>query len=81
MQQNQMYQHQKHLEILEQYSRPHLPTPKPGFKPLTEGPKGAFIGGASAICAAALKSGDFYLGLACAFMLVVGGIIINRPHH
>lgn len=55
------------------------PTPKPGFKPLTEGTKGAFVGGASAICGAALQSGDFYLGLACAFLLVVGGIIINRP--
>lgn len=61
--------------------QPATPTPKPGFKPLTEGPKGTFIGGASAICAAALQSGDFYLGLACALMLVVGGIIINRPHH
>ena len=55
------------------------PTPKPGFKPLSEGTKGAFVGGASAICGAALQSGDFYLGLACAFLLVVGGVIINRP--
>lgn len=56
------------------------PTSKPGFKPLSEGPKGAFVGGASAICGAALQNGDFYLGLACAALLVVGGIIINRPH-
>ena len=56
------------------------PTPKPGFKPLSEGTKGAYVGGASAICGAALQSGDFYLGLACAFLLVVGGIVINRPN-
>jgi len=55
------------------------PTPKPGFKPLTNGTKGAYVGGASAVCGAALQSGDFYLGLACAFLLVVGGIVINRP--
>ena len=55
------------------------PTPKPGFKPLTDGTKGAYVGGASAVCGAALQSGDFYLGLACAFLLVVGGIVINRP--
>ena len=54
-------------------------TPKPGFKPLDNGTKGAFVGGASAVCGAALQSGDFYLGLACAFLLVVGGIVINRP--
>ena len=56
-------------------------TPKPGMKPLGEGPKGAFVGGASAICGAALQSGDFALGLACAFLLVIGGIVINRPPH
>ena len=55
------------------------PTPKPGYKPLNESQKGAFIGGASAICAAALQSGDFYLGVACAFLLVIGGIVVNRP--
>ena len=57
------------------------PTPasKPGFKPLSEGTKGAYVGGASAICGAALQSGDFFLGLACAFLLVVGGVVINRP--
>lgn len=54
------------------------PTSKPGFKLLTDGTKGTFVGGASAICGAALQSGDFYLGLACAFLLVIGGIIINR---
>jgi len=41
------------------------PTPKPGFKPLTDGTKGAYVGGASAVCGAALQSGDFYLGLFC----------------
>lgn len=51
---------------------------KPGVKSLTDGTKGAFVGGASAICGAALQIGDFYLGLACAFLLVIGGIIINR---
>lgn len=54
------------------------PTSKPGFKPISEATRGTFVGGASAICAAALQSGDFYLGLGCAFLLVVGGIIINR---
>jgi hypothetical protein len=54
------------------------PTSKPGFKPLSDTTKGTFVGGASAICAAALQSGDFYLGLGCAFLLVVGGIVINR---
>lgn len=48
-------------------------------KPLSEGSKGAFVGGASAICGATLQSGDFCLGLACAFLLVIGGIVINRP--
>ena len=52
------------------------PAAKPG---LSEGSKGAFVGGVSAICEAGLQSGDFYLGLACAFLLVMGGIIINRP--
>ena len=56
-----------------------VPTHKPGFKPLSEGTKGAFVGGASAICGAALQSGDFILGLSCAFLLVAGGVIINRP--
>ena len=55
--------------------------PKPGMKPLGEGSKGAFVGGASAICGAALQSRDFLLGLACAFLLVIGGIVINRPPH
>jgi hypothetical protein len=55
------------------------PTSKPGFKPLPEGTKGAYVGGASAVCGAALQSGDFFLGIACAFLLVVGGIVINRP--
>ena len=59
--------------------KPTPPTQKPGFKPLTDGTKGAYVGGASAICGAALQSGDFYLGLACGFLLVVGGIVINRP--
>lgn len=55
------------------------PAANPGFKPLSEGSEGAFVGGASAICGATLQSGDFYLGLACAFLLVMGGILINRP--
>ena len=54
------------------------PTQKPGFKPLSEGTKGAYVGGSSALCGVALQSGDFYLGVACAFLLVVGGIVINR---
>lgn len=57
------------------------PTPKPGFKPLSEAHKGSFVGAASAICGAASQSGDFYLGLAFAFLCVVGGIIIHRPRN
>jgi hypothetical protein len=60
---------------------PLVPVAKPGMKPLNEGVKGAFIGGSSAICGAALQSGNFALGLACAFLLVIGGIVINRPPH
>lgn len=65
----------------------NVPATKPGDtgavkpnKPLSEGTKGVFIGGASSICASALQSGDFYIGLVCAFFLVtfVGGIIVNR---
>lgn len=52
---------------------------KPGFKPLPEPARGAFIGASSAICAAALQSGDFYLGLSCGFLVIVGHILINRP--
>lgn len=55
------------------------PASKPGFKPVDAGVKGTFVGGATAICGAALQSGDFFLGVACATLLVVGGIIINRP--
>lgn len=47
-----------------------VPGNTPGFKRLSDGSKGAFVGGASAICGAALQSGDFYLGLACALLLV-----------
>ena len=54
------------------------PDSRPGFKPLGDGPKGAFIGGASTICATALQTGDFYLGLACAGLLVIGAIVVNR---
>jgi hypothetical protein len=57
---------------------PNSPNSKPGFKPLFEGTKGTFVGGAFTICAAALQSGDFYLGLGCAFMLIIGGIGVNR---
>jgi len=58
-----------------------VPVAKPGMKPLGEGTKGAFVGGASTICGAALQSGDFALGLACAFLVVIGAIVINRPPH
>ena len=58
-----------------------VPTEKPGFKALSEGTKGSFVGRAVAVCGAALQSGDFdfILGLCCALLLVAGGIIINRP--
>jgi hypothetical protein len=55
------------------------PVSKPGFQPLSEVVKGAFVGGATGICGVALQSGDFFLGLACGFLLIVGGIIMNRP--
>ena len=50
---------------------------KPGFKPLNEGIRGTLVGGVGSI---ALQSGDFLLGLSCAFLLVIGGIVVNRPH-
>ena len=53
--------------------------PKPGFKTLSEGTKSAYVGWASAICGPTLQSGDFFLGIACAFLLVVEGVVINRP--
>lgn len=53
---------------------------QPGFKPLSDGSRGAFIGAVSMICATAAQSGDFLLGLACAGLLVIGGIVVNRPH-
>jgi hypothetical protein len=70
-----------HASPADKYPDPNqvAPKAKPGHKPLSEGTKGTFVGGASAICAAALQSGDFYLGLACAFLLIIGGIVINRP--
>ena len=49
---------------------PPTPTPKPEFKPLTDGTKRAYIGGASTIYGVA-QSGDFYLGIVFAFMLVM----------
>ena len=55
------------------------PSSRPGFKPVSEATRGTYIGGATAICSAAVQSGDFFLGLGCAFLLVVGGIILNRP--
>ena len=55
--------------------------PKPGMKPLNEIVKGGFVGGSLSVCGAALQSGDFALGLACAFLLVVGGIVMNRSPH
>lgn len=54
------------------------PTSKPGFKPLSDGTKGTYVGGARGICAAALQSRDFYIGVAYAFLLIVGGIVVNR---
>ena len=54
-------------------------TPKPGFKPLTDTIKGAYVNGTNTICAAAVQNSDFYLSLTYAFLLIVGGIIINQP--
>ena len=57
------------------------PTPqnKPGFKPLSEKSKGMYVGGVGSVCAAAAQSGDFLLGLSCAFLIIIAGIISNRP--
>lgn len=49
---------------------------EPAHAPKSEGSKGAYVGKASSICD--VVSGDFCLGMGCAFMLVVGGIVINR---
>ena len=57
------------------------PGAKPGMKPLNVGVKGTFVGESSAICATFFQSGDFTLGIACAFLLVIVGILINRPPH
>jgi hypothetical protein len=56
-----------------------VPVVKPGMKPLNEKTKGMFVGGASAICGAFFQSGDFAIGIGCALLLVIGGIVINRP--
>jgi len=56
------------------------PTNKPGYKPLSDSTKGAFVGGGTAICGAAIQSGDFILGFCCAGLLVAAGILINRPN-
>ena len=58
---------------------PTPPTPKPGFKPVSEKAKGLYVGVAGSVCAAAAQTGDFFLGLACVGLLVIGGIIMNRP--
>jgi hypothetical protein len=58
---------------------PEPPVSKPGMKPLNEKTKGAFVGASSTICATALQTGDYALGIACAFLIVIGAIIINRP--
>ena len=57
------------------------PVPTPNFRPLGDGPKNRFLGGAIGIFLTKLKNGnfDFYLGLSFAFVLVIGGIIINQP--
>jgi len=56
-----------------------VPIPKPGMKPLSATTKGAFVGGASSICTAAIQSGDFLLGFGCAMLFVIAGILMNRP--
>ena len=53
---------------------------RPGFKPLSDGSRGALVGAISTICSTAAQNGDFLLGLTFAGLCVVGGIIINRPH-
>lgn len=53
---------------------------RPGFRAIDDVPRSAFVGGASGICADALQSGDFLLGLACAGLLVIGSIVLNRNY-
>lgn len=59
----------------------NLLSPRLGDKLLSEGSKGAFVSRSCAISEADLQiqRGDFYLGLTCTFLLVIGRIIINRP--
>ena len=51
---------------------------KPGFRPLDHKVKGLFVGSATGVCSAALQSGDYLLGMACATLCLVAGIIMNR---
>lgn len=55
-----------------------LIAPKRHSRPLDESTKGLFTDGAGAICTAAIQSGDFTLGVACSFLLIIVGIIMNR---
>ena len=55
-----------------------LVKPKPGFKPVAGSVKGTAIGGATAVCGAALQSGDFVYGFLCAMLLVGIGWVNNR---
>ena len=57
------------------------PFVKGGTTPLGQGVKGTFVGGAGSICAAFFQSGDFLLGLSCAFLIVIGAVVINRTPH
>lgn len=52
---------------------------RPGFQPLSDGSRGAFVGAVGTICGTAAPSGEFLLGLAFAGLCVIVGIIINRP--
>jgi hypothetical protein len=56
-----------------------VPILKPGMQPFSAATKGAFVGAGTAICSAALQTGDFALGFSCAMLVVIAGIVMNRP--
>ena len=54
------------------------PNSRSGMQPLSDGSKGAFVAGASGVCAVALQTGDYVLGDACGLLVVVAVLIMNR---
>ena len=78
MQQTQMYHKTASQKPGNTGAIQRTPIPKLGFKSLTDKTKGAYVGRTSVICKAALQSGNFYLGIACTFLLIVVSILVNQ---